>query len=239
MDFKPIKNPDEAKAIFREAKTNLSSTLVWTKNRTLEFHGHVFEILEFDGVLTIWHPKEVDPMAFEEALIRSSSREACFSVSLSGAHIFFKAYYLGFDSQGLRFQLPKEIFKIQRRTNFRMPIPDGQTIKVRYRYPLDPTKPIERKALNISAGGLAFDIESGDRILYSEGQQLIDFKFRIGHHEIATEAEVRHIRQSKDRTGKGYFVIGVQFKTLPARYSDAIAAYVFEESRKYYMKQLE
>ena len=237
-EFQPIENPEEARGLLREGTKTLSSIILWTKDpkRVINTHMSVFE--PKDKTFHCWIPKDMKPELFMDELAQTGSADCYFSVSLTTANIFFKAKYMGFDAGGLRFQEPTRIFKVQRRSDARFPIPDGLVIRVELQDPLFPELKMSKKVLDISASGMAIVVADNEAPLFHEGLILKDVNFSVRNRKIKVDAEVRHTKQLPSDSRNPGIKIGILFKNIREADSQWLAGYVFEESRKYLSKFL-
>lgn len=210
--------------------------MIWTKNQERVINSHVSVYSDSGKCFYCWAPKEFDPRQFSDELKESGETDCYFSISLMRANIFFKAKYLGFDHAGLQFGLPEKVFKVQRRKDLRFPIPDGHVLKIDFSDPLSPDKLINKKCVDLSASGMAFLIEEEEVPLYPVGLMLENMTFTVRNRQISTAAEIRNTRPTRAEARKKGIVVGVVFKNLKAADNQHIAAYVFEESRKYFSK---
>src|SRR3954465_1911094 len=101
----------------------MASAMIWTKDQKHLLHSLLTIVNEIEKVMYAWAPKGFDPPKFMDQLAQLGSDECFFSVSLSRANIFFKARYKGFENGGLKFVMPVQLYKVQRRKDMRFNIP--------------------------------------------------------------------------------------------------------------------
>ncbi len=212
------------------------STVFWLQGKDQHVQSHMVHLSETDRAFYAWVPKDFDTTGFIQDLKDSGHQECLFSTSLTSANLFFKARFLGHDSTGLKFAVPDKVYKVQRRKNVRYMIPAGYVLKVEFSDPLYPDMLVQKKLTDISAGGLAFNTAAIDVSLYPVGSILTQCKIVIKTRNIQFDAEVRYAQAHQD-TSKGA-KIGLAFKNMLPPDSEFIAAYVFEESRKYFARFL-
>lgn len=240
-EFEIVTDLDEALSLIRESAKLTASTFLWTKNQEITVATHLLSFNEERYHVTVWQPPDVDPVQFMKTLTRLGSLECFFSVSLGRANVFFRTRYLGTNKEGMRFRKPSQVFKVQRRKNARFFIPEGLSLLVQFESPADaiPPKPrpiLEKKILDLSAGGLAFSIDDAEAPAFKVGQNLVKMKFVLKDHIIETIGEIRHIKAFPSNSRNKGVKIGVLFKNLRPDLEHFIAAVVFEETRKYYTK---
>lgn len=229
-EFVPV-SPEEGKSLLKEAIRQICSTVVWTKDQKIVVNTHLGAANELDEKLTVWVPREHELRSLDTEL-RKSPEQCYFSISLTRANILFRSSYQGSDGQALTFQYPQEIFKIQRRKNFRLPIPDGYVVKVEFTDPILPSHRLSRRVHDISAGGLSFVTPLDEEPLFRAGTKLTATAFKLKGKDIQAECEVRHTRELKGSKTPS-LKVGCEFTQIRPGDSQHIAAYVFEESRKY------
>lgn len=210
--------------------------MIWTRDQVHVIHTHLTVFSESEKTFYTWCPKDINPASLLDDLARRNERHCFFSVSLSRANIFFKAEILGYDAGGLRFRFPDKVFKVQRRKDLRLSVPDGHIIKISFQDPLFPESNMVKKALDISAGGAAILVTEGESPVFVPGLILKNMSFQILERKIECEAEVRYSSVLPVNGRHKGCKVGVQFQKMRAADTQAIASYVFEESRKYFTR---
>lgn len=205
----------------------MSPVMIWTKDQDQMIHSHITLIGWHDKTIYTWIPPDLDAKAFKTKLEDSGSKECFFSVSLARANIFFKTMYRYHDRGGLQFHLPIQIYKVQRRKDMRFPIQPPYKIILSFDDPQFVDRRMERTMFDVSASGLSFILENDDAPLFPNGVMITNLSFSLRDRLIRCNGEVRHRKQNK---------VGVLFKGLAAVDAQHIAAFVFEESRKYFSR---
>jgi len=238
--FQLVENAVEAKKLLREGAKTFSSAMIWSPDQRYVLNSHLVLFAEKESELVAWIPKNVDPAAFMDDLAKLNQRECVFSVSLSRANIFFKSSFKTFDEVGLRFALPKAVYKVQRRKDLRFMIPDGHVMKLEFQDPLFPENKLVKKVLDVSASGIAVIVDDHELPLFPIGMVLKDVCFSIPGLKILCEAEIRYVGPLPDnvqqRINRNSGKVGLLFKHLREQEKQALAAYVFEETRKFFSK---
>jgi hypothetical protein len=232
--FLPVEDPQEAASMLREGAKGACSAMFWTKDQGQVIHTHLTVYSKNDRLLYTHAPQDFDVRRLIESLHKQNSRDCYFSVSLPRANIFFSAAFDGTDTSGLKFKLPDKIFKVQRRSDLRLQIPDGYLVKVEFKDPLFPDQIISKKGIDISAGGLSINVDPAELPHYTVGLEL-EITFNVpSRSRLSCKAEVRHTSTlpSGQRFSGGK--VGLQFKSLPATEARHINDYVMEQSRKYF-----
>ena len=236
-EFQPVAF-DDALKLFREAEKTVASTLLWTKDDTPEIKVNFTIFNEVEKTFLCWVPTGFDVEAFSEkhATAGNGGLDCFFSVSLTGANIFFKANFKGYNETSLIFSLPEKVFKVQRRQNMRFPIPDGYLIKVEFVDPLYSSEKQTRKIYDISATGMSFVVDSMEDVIYQVGLAIKAMTFTVKNRSITVDGEVRHSAALPPSSRMKGIKVGVEFKGIRPGDSQHIAVYVFDEGRKYFSK---
>lgn len=237
--FEPITDPGQSLRLLREAGKTFASLMLWTKEQEIVVHSQISLVSETDQLITVGCPKGFNPRSLLEFMATSGQTSCYFSVSLQRASLFFRAKFNGASDTGLSFFFPEAVYKVQRRSDLRFPIPHGHVLKVDLEDPLFPEKTITWKATDISARGCAILIPDEESPTYPVGLTLKNLRFAIQGRRIEVpDAEVRHkqiLSSTSTLAGKTSGVrLGLLFKRIRETDSQHIAAYVFEESRRFF-----
>ena len=237
-EFEPIEDRDEALRLLREGARTASTAMIWTTDQEQVVNTMLNHYSAEDKSVYFWVPKELDPREFMDALAKKKNPECFFSVSLLHANIFFRTRLIGVGSIGLQFALPEKIFKVQRRKDLRIPIPDGYAMKAEFDDPHYKDERIVRKVIDISAGGTAIMVSENEEPIYQPGVILRGFTFTVRGRKIVVDVEVRHLRKLTKYPKNKATKVGVQFMNIRPGDAQHIAGYVFEECRKYFTRFL-
>ena len=169
-EFEPINDPEEAKKLLREGAKSFASAMIWTKDQKQIVKTSMSLYSEAARALRAAIPAEFDVKGFKAELSQSGSADCFFSVSLSGANIFFKSRMNSVDETGFQFDIPEQVFKVQRRGDVRLSIPGDYALKVDFQDPQFHDKVMTKKVLDISAGGLSFLITTEEQSIFHDGQ---------------------------------------------------------------------
>jgi len=233
-DFELIEDLAESERVLLESSKGFCSTMVWTKEKENVLKTHVTLYNPKEKLLYIWIPKGMDMDAFMRD-VEQAGREAYFSISLAWANIFFRTKFLTTDVTGLCFARPERIYKIQRRKDLRFRIPDDQKTHVQVTHPSAPDQPLTRQIFDISASGLSFVISRVEEAAFTSGLILKGVAFQVGEKKIVVDGEVRHLRPIEGSVNDA-LKVGVSFKNIKAGDAQKIASYVFEESRRFFLR---
>ena len=234
--FEPITDIKEAEIQIRQAASEFAAATLWSENQQHLINTHISRYDSTERTIFVHTPNDMKPAQFMDDLAQKNVSELYFSISCSRSNVFFKAKFLGCDSHGIQFQFPAKVFKVQRRKDFRFPVPDGRVIKITYPDPLFPENELSKKVVDLSAGGLSFIVDDSEEALYSQDLELHHMKFKVNGRDIEADGVVRHVRALPPGGRYKGVKIGIQFLHVKPGDSHHIAAYVFEESRKYFTK---
>lgn len=237
-DFELIPDSQDVLRFLAEGSKSFAAVMIWTDNQEMVINTHLALLNAADRFFYTSTPPDLNLPIFIDHLARKSSAEVFFSVSLASANLFFKAKFRDADGTGLKFDLPAKTYKVQRRKDVRFQIPEGYLLKVEFQDPLFPGTTHSRKVFDISAGGMSFIVPEQDAPLFTEGLILHGIQFTLRGKKIITEGEVRHARPLPARSKEQGTKVGILFKKLAQLDNQAITAYVFDETRKYFSRFL-
>jgi hypothetical protein len=238
-EFKPVEGKSEIRNLLGEGARTLSSAIIWTKDQSQVIQTNVSVYSITEPALYFAQPKELDVEKFLHDLHKSETRFCFFSVSLPKANIFFKAKFIDFDSAGLKFHVPEQLFTVQRRKDVRLAIPLGYVLKIEFNDPMLAEKTMTKKVIDISATGVSFLAAPNEEIIFQAGIRLKAMTFTIRGRKISVEGEIKHSKPFRARASSAAGLkVGVQFLDILPGESQHIAGYVFEETRKFYSRFL-
>lgn len=234
-EFELVSSNDEANRMIRDAVKSFAAAMLWTKDQSSVLKTQIMQINPDGTILSVHLPKEFDSKKFLKEVLATPDHSCYFSVSLLTANIFFKTRYIGVYDDSIQFQIPEKIYKVQRRKDLRIRIAATHKLKLEFDDPTDPFRRLEKAAFDLSAGGVSFLVSPGEEFAYPIGTALNNLSFSIQSKNIQVLSEVRH-NQTIKLHGKNEIKIGLRFVNLKASDSNAIASFVFEESRKYFVR---
>lgn len=235
--FVPVEDAAEVDRLLKAGAKVFASTMVWTKNRGFSLNGQLCLYTGLGQRVCVKVPASFNFKEFRNNLDKSDTRDCLFSISLQSAMLFFKAAFIQHDTVGLVFHSPEQVFKVQRRKELRLKVPEEQNLKVEFEDPEFPDKMRVKRLYDLSAGGLSFLTGPEDASIFVKGMILKNVTFSIGNRKIMAAAEVRHSFESQ-KHGKARIKVGLFFKNIRPGQAQQIATYVFDESRKYILKYL-
>lgn len=235
-EFIPIDKPEEAEQLLQEATRGFVSAIIWSKNQKFMFRSNFKKYDKNEGCLVVATPANFDHKLLEMELGESKSEECYFSVSLSWANIFFKSKYIAKWTEGIRFEIPTQLYKVQRRKDLRLRALEGLNMTAELDDPAGSGVKSVRKLFDLSASGLSLLAASKESVVFGHGLTLTNISFLVGDKKVMIpRSEVRHCKEI-ELEGKKFLKVGVLFREIREADSSRIASYVFEETRKFFLK---
>ncbi|GEM_PF-1557996 len=212
----------------------------WFKEQSLRFESDFFQYLQHLKKLLIRLPIEVGEAAFSGAIKAQGTPQIFASFQIDTVNYFFKTDVLELMApDAFRIEIPKEIFKLQRRANLRIPFKRHEAPKVSCIHPDAANKKaildsdlMQFRMLDISAGGIALAVPTEQQEHMGLGRIIKDLRFQLKGTELNCTAIVRHHKAAENEQGKTFIRVGLQFTTLRPQNEKAIAQFVLEESRR-------
>lgn len=109
----------------------------------------------------------------------------------------------------------KDVFQLQRRRHYRVPIPEGFPSRIEVQVRRAGRSGLEGTVLNINAFGLGFELPQVEKF---ESDELVDADVQLGQRQVVKVAgHVRYVRESGGRTQ-----VGLQFDHSVHHSQDAV-----------------
>jgi len=134
----------------------------------------------------------------------------------------------------IRMYMPQEIFRAQRRENYRQLILRGQDITVSLRSPRDLRRRIRRRLMDISLGGISILVSYTEAKQYKMGMLVRHGFMRIRGHIINFDGEVRAVGEVNNLPKIEGFRIGIKFRRISKDDREFIDMYVIENAIQYF-----
>ncbi len=230
--FEPIIDTKEINRLLAEGVKTLAPTILWTLNQEQTVQTYLNLFNPDEGFFRVWKPADLDPKNFENV------KECFFNLSLVRANLFFKSTLTSFVPEGIHFVKPEKIFKVQRRSYFRLPISDRISLKIKFEDPIFPESHMSKDVLDMSAGGLSFLVSDQEEALFEPGLILKKLEFDLNEKKIKCEGEVRYFKVFPINSRTPGVKIGIKFHHMKPEDSQIIATFVFKESRKFFSRLL-
>lgn len=212
----------------------------WFKEQSLRFESEVFQYLQHLKKLMIKLPTDIGADAFSQAIQAQGTPQIFSSFQVDTVNYFFKTDVLELMApDAFRVEIPKEVFKLQRRANLRIPFKRHEAPRVTCIHPKSMDKKtindsdiLQFRMLDLSAGGIAVaaPLETKDDLPL--GKIIKDLRFNLKGNEISCTAVVRHHKDAENDQGKPIIRVGLQFTALRPQFERVIAQYVMDESRR-------
>ena len=151
-----------------------------------------------------------------------------FSLKLKRAQVLFRTQVQNPDPEMASFFIPKDMFEVQRRFQFRLNLEDGD----RGRASFDPHAK-DYEVYNVSASGAALFLPENEVDTFEKGKILHNLKLTIQNKSYTVkEARVQHISTLQHFDSVRVFA-GVQFLKMDPKVTTAIAYFVIKRSLDY------
>lgn len=226
-DFVLVNDPNEADSLVRECLRTTAPALIWAQGQALRIKVPFHHRPGPQNTFSVTAGENVDVKAFSAELVALKTSQVFFSASLSKANILFRTNYLGFEDRLLKFEIPKKIYKVQRRKDMRFMVRDGYLIKISFKVGgLD----LVKKIYDISAGGVSFLIEPSEESLFATGSKIEGMKFEILNKEVVAHGEIRHNRAVRNKEA---YKVGLIFTHIDEADASLINKYVFDENIRF------
>jgi hypothetical protein len=240
VEFEPVTG-EKKRESFQECEKFHALTKVWTKGLHASVETFFGMVFEQENAFTVSARGKIEAKSFFDAIKKQESMECILNISLPNSYIFFKAVLKKQTHAELYFEIPEKVFQVQRRLNSRLQVTDLLQFWVEFKAKHLKQKKFKGKILDINEKGIGFFLLQPDLLTsFPVGTRLQDFQFTLKNHKITVEAEVRNIRAFTPTSGSTQpgIRVGVLFINISQSDSDLIAAYVFEEGRKFYSRFL-
>ncbi len=241
-NFEPFPSWKELIESLSEETKKLSEVKIWVKSIEYMIQGRLADFNRVTNLFCIAVSQETDLKKFIEEVAKNVSQEWLISVVLPGdptSHLFFKTKFLRLrEFKRLQFDIPREVFKVQRRQHDRYKIPQGHVMRVEFEADFNPGVVQSKKVIDISAGGIAFSTDEKEVNLYSVGQLLKNFQFTVQLKKICVPAEVRQVKVIPSDFDKTILKVGVVLLKMSEAETSLLSSYVFNENIKYFARFL-
>ncbi len=234
--FELIEKASDSERTLKEAIKSSAPVQIWLKGQESAAQTHLAKVDKDKKRILTPTPPNFDLKKFEKDLTKLGAKRCYFSLLLSSAMILFSTDYQGIEGEGLAFAYPEKIYKVQRRQDLRF-LAAGRTFSMEMEHPEDHARKIETKLFDLSASGLSFLVPYSDETPFKKGVTVRNISFGIRGKNILVDARVSYTQEYKPApTSKHRIKVGVEFLGISTGDSSALAAFVFEETRKIFSK---
>jgi hypothetical protein len=222
--------------LVRESAKNHAPATLWTTGKAVVLRT---SICQFNIANGTFHAELPTGFPLEKVLSIVSARSGIFfNVELPETRLFFQAAFHHYE-QGrsvLEFKLPTEAYKVQQRRHPRINTRNSRTIRAFHEDPLQAGRSIQRRVLDLSAGGLSVRLFFGEERHYRVGQKFESLQLHLGRKIISCWAQVRNIRVATLENDKTELVMGLEFLNLDDSGRKSISNLVDQEMIKQFGK---
>jgi len=223
--FSRIANQVHRESYLRELMKTDSTAQIWTPGQQVRFNAQVINVSVEVSTLTLKIPNSIDPETiFGQLYVNLSYRRGSLFFTIDQRDI-------GFDGNHLIVKFPEDVYEVQRRNHFRLPLTEetGSFVRIGDRF---------YKMLNVSAGGMAFAADADDQGQFGTGTKLEKVSFEVGAVRIQCQAQVCWCKVSEKEPAGSNLTIGVKFRSIHPATQQALNLFVLEEGFEYLKEHL-
>jgi c-di-GMP-binding flagellar brake protein YcgR len=217
------------------ALTEKKYLLVWAKQQAIKFDSRILKMAPTNSVFHIQFPVTITPGEFDAQFKKLKATELLGNFEIEQNQFFFGAKFISRSKDDLSkeivLEIPKEIYKLQRRAALRVEISPLAASKVTIEFASRNIAEVKFKLIDISAGGLAIEVPESKSDLFEKGTGLSKIQLKIKGQEITATGKVTHSSKISKKT-PATFKVGIQFKTLKSEDEKHLVHLALEESRQ-------
>lgn len=235
--FRQLTSEVERRRTLVTAAESSSRVVLWfgSGEQRIVLRSKIHSEGELKRFLEVVIPADLDLEQWVANVTATGNRNCHIMVFTKDSGIVgFETEWLDQTEKTLRFTLPREIYKAQRRSNYRHFIPRGQDISVSIPNPRDLRHRIRRQVLDISVGGISILIPASEAHNYKIGMLVRHGFFKIRGRTLNFDGEVRAIGEVTNVPKVEGFRVGVKFRRLSKEDIEFIDMYVIENAIQYY-----
>jgi c-di-GMP-binding flagellar brake protein YcgR len=225
-----LTDPGQILDVLGKSTRQLCSVSIKIRGSDQQFSSRLVDSKLSETGLQVEYSAELTEASFKQELRRTGSRD-CLLMIFAG-----NRYILGINVECiemgdvLTFNIPKKVFRMQRRKSVRYVIPTGYDMYVEMASVEEPHLRTRRKLLDISEHGLAFFVLSRrEGALYLKNAVLKRCSINIRNHEIKVDLKVMNrIEHDQGKKGGGT-KIGTEFTSISVDDLDLLTQFVYSQ----------
>lgn len=231
-----ISDPVEIRHQMTAAAGACSACVIWVKDFGTVVRTRISDRTDKSGKLIVDWPKESIKEEVLEILGKDPSNSVFVTIFSKGASVVgVKTRLLGSDKNGIEFEVPNRIVKIERRTERRFTVPHGYRIEVSVPKPGSRTG--ERLSLpifDLSTKSFSFLVTPFQREFFENNPDLKECVIRIrGRDHTARIIKVRNVTAANPPRGDYQFKVGVTFEAMDDDEFELLQNYIIEHLIQY------
>ncbi len=230
--YQEIKSSLEIEKYIQQSIKTLAPIYLWTSDNKKPIRVSFFNKGTKTDILHVFVPNQINLNEFENRM------DCYFNVSLAHANLYFKSPCIKVTEEGLEFKLPKKTLKLQRRKNFRLPIPDDMDLIIQFQDPTSPTVFIHRNMIDLSEKGMSFLIHPTEKEKFYQNLKLKKIHFLLNKHPIHCSGTVMHIKSLATAERFSGVKIGIKFDPINNADQNKIAFFISEMTKNYFAELL-
>jgi hypothetical protein len=233
--FHPVASEQEKMTFLNEGTKTRAMTEIWSKDRKHRMNANLTHMNQASNLLTA-SVQTADSKNFIGALKALDDVTCLFSVNLHQVQLFFVSSLLGFNNSACQFELPTNVYEVQRRFSLRYSFSSDTKVRVEFDNPRLIGDRLSKVMIDVSSGGLAMRASPTEKELFKQGQELKNIVFKVGDREVKTNADVRHATLIEPQGAEAFLKVGLSFKNVKPRDSNFLNQFVYEQSLMYLSK---
>jgi hypothetical protein len=236
-DFSRVESMEKKEALLRSSVHSRHPNVLWTKDRQLLKRFFVRNYSEHLGVLECEFAGRASRVLEEvdQELDRVGKNEVYFNIRCQESTLFFRLYRREISSRSgmLSVKVPKDLFEIQRRSQLRYRVVEGDGFHLAT--PLLGLGAEDRRILDISAGGVGVQVRFPSLEARSEFKPPFEEKEKLildlEGLTFQLEAEIRYMKPLDDEwDGSPALRIGLKFIGVRSEVSESLQLFVMDRS---------
>jgi hypothetical protein len=241
IQFSEIRDEAVIARVLDVAQRKRVPLTLWLKKQSVKFDTHFAYYLQFLRKLAVQLPSTINLEEFSAALSQQGSEEIFGSFQVDTVFYFFKTPCMLRERNAMPIEVPRRLYKLQRRAHMRLPFERQNAPKLRMfdpsrtfpdmRLPL-PEESTEYRVLDLSLGGVGIAVKQDEGPFFKPGRVVHDVKVSVKGISINTDCIVQNRIPSANDQGTPILRIGLRFLKLENTTQQLLANYVIDECRR-------
>jgi len=209
-----------------------SSVIIWGNNAEVYFTGK-FE--NFDKINKKFNLLPSNPNLFlneADKILSNKNNSYYFCITSPRILIFFYQKILDVNCDEISISIPKKVFSVQRRKNFRVQIPPSFNINLLVDHPEEKNKKLRFKILDLSSGGLSFTVHEKEMAFYKKNYKFKNAILNLFNTKISVDLVIKHIQEVPRKNISHRHRVGVVFSKINHSGARELASFLLNMSKK-------
>ncbi len=232
--FGGVESDEHKSSFMNESRDNDKPVTIWTRGRENLIQADLQEIEPVESMYLVKFRNNEETNKLIKR-IESGELDVLFiKLDISRGSIFFdlRDPKNKLHDRGIKVTIPERMWKVDRRAYHRLQFP--KTVVKNATIILEgETQTIERRLLNISAGGASMAVDPSEIEKFQENSFIENFKVSIKENELDCCARVVW---STQYPGENFITVGVEFLGLDTDFIEVINLFILEETFDFWEK---